>query len=94
MRENCCNLILIFLDSFGFLPRIIIADVYDSAARSVMCAAYQLKMTAAEGYVWFLPQWLNQNWYNTDELNPMANVHEKVECSTAQMAEVSDIDDV
>ncbi|EEB11146.1 tyrosine protein kinase, putative [Pediculus humanus corporis] len=67
--------------------RIIIADVYDPAARSVMCAAYQLKMTAVEGYVWFLPQWLNQNWYNTDEINPTLNVNERVECSTAQMIE-------
>lgn len=68
--------------------RIIIADVYDTAARSVMCAAYQLGMTAAEGYVWFLPQWLNQNWYNTDEINPTLRVHDRVDCTTAQMAEV------
>ncbi|KAL3282262.1 hypothetical protein HHI36_005453 [Cryptolaemus montrouzieri] len=35
--------------------RIIIADVVNEVARLIMCEAYKLKMTAKEGYVWFLP---------------------------------------
>ncbi|KAG8222593.1 hypothetical protein J437_LFUL002585 [Ladona fulva] len=46
--------------------RIIIADIYDDAARSVMCEAYHLKMTAYNGYVWFLPSWLSPLWYDTE----------------------------
>lgn len=70
--------------------------MYDSAARAVMCAAYQLKMTAAEGYVWFLPQWLDEHWYDTTQYNEPKDPsqhndqsgHEKVECTTSQMIEV------
>jgi hypothetical protein len=32
-------------------------DFYDHAARAVMCEAYHQKMTAKEGFVWFLPVW-------------------------------------
>ncbi|XP_071449502.1 uncharacterized protein [Hetaerina americana] len=46
--------------------RIIIADVNDKAARSVMCEAYLQNMTARQGYVWFLPLWLSPTWYDTD----------------------------
>lgn len=65
--------------------RIIVADVYDSAARAVMCAAYQLKMTAQEGYVWFLPQWLHGHWYDTDKLDKSERDAERVECKTEEM---------
>lgn len=75
-------------DLKGKRARIIVADVYDSAARSVMCAAYQLKMTAAEGYVWFLPQWLHGQWYDTDKLYAKgAKDAERVECTTSEMIE-------
>ncbi|XP_050310160.1 retinal guanylyl cyclase 2-like isoform X2 [Anthonomus grandis grandis] len=63
--------------------RIIIADVVDEIARQVMCEAYNLKMTAVEGYVWFLPVWLNQTWYNTDYFNSHRN--ETVNCTTEEM---------
>ncbi|KAJ8951813.1 hypothetical protein NQ318_019786 [Aromia moschata] len=63
--------------------RIIIADVVDDVARAVMCEAYKLKMTAKEGYVWFLPVWLNASWYNTDYFN--ANRSEGVNCTTKEM---------
>ena len=33
-----------------------------------MCAAYHERMTQKEGYVWFLPGWFNDKWYDIDEL--------------------------
>ncbi|XP_070151049.1 uncharacterized protein [Polyergus mexicanus] len=62
--------------------RIIIADVYSEVARQVMCEAYKLEMTAVQGYVWFLPLWLQQQWYDTDYYNRMG---EKVPCTTSDM---------
>ncbi|XP_054006339.1 uncharacterized protein LOC128891132 [Hylaeus anthracinus] len=63
--------------------KIIIADVYDQVARQVMCEAYRLKMTAAQGYVWFLPLWLRPQWYDTDRYNKMG---EQVPCTTLEMS--------
>lgn len=37
-------------------------------------------MTASEGYVWFLPQWLAKNWFNTTFWH-----REKIDCTTEQM---------
>ncbi|XP_072759038.1 uncharacterized protein [Anoplolepis gracilipes] len=62
--------------------RIIIADVYGEVARQVMCEAYKLEMTAVQGYVWFLPLWLQQQWYDTDYYNREG---EKVPCTTSEM---------
>ncbi|XP_032691676.1 uncharacterized protein LOC116854152 isoform X2 [Odontomachus brunneus] len=62
--------------------KIIIADVYDEVARQVMCEAYKLKMTAVQGYVWFLPLWLQPKWYDTDHYNQNG---EQVSCSTMDM---------
>lgn len=67
--------------------RIIIADVVDEIARQVMCEAFKLEMTAVEGYVWFLPMWLNHTWYNTDYFN--SNKNETVNCTTAEMIKVN-----
>uniref|UniRef100_A0A1B6EJJ0 Gamma-aminobutyric acid type B receptor subunit 2 n=1 Tax=Cuerna arida TaxID=1464854 RepID=A0A1B6EJJ0_9HEMI len=67
--------------------RIIIGDVYDSAAREMMCQAYQLQMTAYQSYVWFLPAWLAPDWYDTDLYNKKAASSEVVPCSTAEMLE-------
>jgi len=67
--------------------RIVIGDMFDEVLRDVMCQAYHLKMTAQEGYVWFLPLWLAPNWYDTDHYN--AHNSENVPCSTAQMIDVS-----
>ncbi|KAK9510835.1 hypothetical protein O3M35_005535 [Rhynocoris fuscipes] len=68
--------------------RIIIADVNDDAARAVMCEAYQMKMTAKEGYVWFLPLWLPSNWYNTSVFTETRG--KRLPCSTEQMIEAID----
>ncbi|KAL1491180.1 hypothetical protein ABEB36_011819 [Hypothenemus hampei] len=63
--------------------RIIIADVVDEIARQVMCEAYKLGMTSTQGYVWFLPMWLNRTWYNTNYFNQYRN--ESVNCTTNDM---------
>nr|XP_023022017.1 receptor-type guanylate cyclase gcy-18-like [Leptinotarsa decemlineata] len=65
--------------------RIIIADVIENVARTVMCEAYKQEMTAKEGYVWFLPIWLDPNWYDTDAHNN--NSSEVVNCTTKEMIE-------
>ncbi|XP_017773040.1 PREDICTED: uncharacterized protein LOC108560102 isoform X2 [Nicrophorus vespilloides] len=65
--------------------RIIIADVFGQVARHVMCEASKLRMTAKEGYVWFLPTWLNNTWYDTTYFNQHNN--ESVNCTTATMIE-------
>lgn len=53
-----------------------------------MCEAYKLQMTAREGYVWFLPVWLNTTWYDTDAYN--VNRNDTVNCTTEEMIHVSD----
>lgn len=52
-----------------------------------MCEAYKLGMTAREGYVWFLPMWLNSTFYDTNYYNEHHN--ENVNCTTAEMIKVS-----
>ncbi|KAL9927501.1 uncharacterized protein ACN427_000908 isoform 2-T5 [Glossina fuscipes fuscipes] len=52
--------------------KIIIADVHNKLAQMVLCEAYKLKMTAYEGYVWFLPFWLSKDW-STYRLENHAN---------------------
>ena len=61
---------------------IIIGDMVEEAARDVMCQAYHLKMTAHEGYVWFLPRWLAPDWYDTVR-------YKFRDCTTQQMIHVS-----
>ena len=46
--------------------RVIIADFYEPAARHIMCQAYRLEMTQAQGYVWFIPGWYREGWYDLD----------------------------
>ncbi|CAL1269766.1 unnamed protein product [Larinioides sclopetarius] len=66
--------------------KIIIGDFFDYAARAVMCAAYKLGMTAANGYVWFLPRWFNQDWYDIDNFqSDTPEDYEKVDCTTKEM---------
>ncbi|XP_023326697.1 uncharacterized protein LOC111700109 isoform X2 [Eurytemora carolleeae] len=49
--------------------KIIIGDFYEEAARLVMCEAYKQGMTQIDGgYVWFLPGWFKENWFDIDEL--------------------------
>nr|CAD7426195.1 unnamed protein product [Timema monikensis] len=72
----------------GKNARIIIADMYDPAARAVMCEAFHLEMTADKGYVWFLPLWLSPDWYDTDFYNKKAasnNKTENISCTTSEM---------
>ena len=58
--------------------RIIIGDFYEDVARRVMCQAWNSSMTQAQGYVWLLPGWYKDNWFDTDTLrekqNSLANI--------------------
>ena len=67
--------------------KIFIGDFNDKDARKIMCAAYRHNMTAANGYVWFLPRWLKKDWYNVtqddDDSKP------KLNCTTEEMVTVS-----
>ncbi|XP_073988410.1 uncharacterized protein isoform X2 [Rhodnius prolixus] len=75
-----------YLEEFKDIDaRIIIADVNDEAARVVMCEAYHMKMTAKQGYVWFLPLWLPTDWYNTTIFNETRGL--PLTCDTNQMIE-------
>ena len=33
-----------------------------------MCDAYKMGMTQREGYVWFLPGWFGDDWYDIEKL--------------------------
>lgn len=67
--------------------RIIISDVYEEAARDMMCQAYKLEMTAMQSYVWFLPAWLSPKWYDTDSINKESGTDE-IPCTTKEMLQV------
>ena len=45
-------------------------------------------MTAAEGYVWFLPGWYTPKWWDTDSINKK-KIDETISCSSEQMLKVS-----
>lgn len=86
--SHCISLLFQYLqDLKSKSAKIIIADVVESVARSVMCEALNLQMTAEDGYVWFLPKWLDKEWYDTDSFNHRNN--ETVNCTTDQMIRVS-----
>lgn len=44
-------------------------------------------MTAANGYLWFLPSWFDENWYDTEKWNRQNSATESVPCSKAEMIE-------
>lgn len=46
--------------------KIIIADIHHRNAELALCEAYNLGMTAYEGYVWFLPSWISKDWSTLD----------------------------
>ena len=53
--------------------KIIIGEFYPSSARLIMCEAYKAKMTQKQGYVWFLPGWFDDHWYDIDALKKVKN---------------------
>ncbi|XP_032231213.2 receptor-type guanylate cyclase gcy-2-like [Nematostella vectensis] len=44
--------------------RVIIGNLFEGLARVVVCEAYKQGMTPQNGYVWFLPFWLTDDWWN------------------------------
>jgi hypothetical protein len=47
-------------------------------------------MTAKEGYVWFLPLWFIDDWYDTDNYN-LVSGKEPVPCNTSEMIQVGSL---
>ena len=59
-----------------------------------MCEAFKQKMTQKEGFVWFLPGWYHNDWYDVDALREKEQRTLKSEfdylpnCTTAEMIQV------
>lgn len=69
--------------------KIVIATLFEGLARAVVCEAYQQGLTPQNGYVWFLPSWLAEGWWDVDS-NSNARATEgmlDVPCSTSEMLE-------
>ncbi|XP_067121007.1 uncharacterized protein [Centruroides vittatus] len=81
------NMSQYLLDLKNKKARIIIGVFYDSTARAIMCEAYKQKMTAYQGYQWFLPAWFSNNWFDTDYFNTLG---ESIPCTTEQMSKAID----
>ncbi|XP_050398346.1 uncharacterized protein LOC126816156 [Patella vulgata] len=80
----------IFADLRSQNVRIIIADFFVAAARAIMCEAFKQKMTAHEGFIWFLPSWYTTDWWDVDFYNSPPNPgdfrpQESVPCTTAEL---------
>ncbi|KAH3769941.1 hypothetical protein DPMN_171220 [Dreissena polymorpha] len=80
----------IFADLRAQNVRVIIADFFVFAARAVMCEAWRQRMTAHEGYVWFLPSWYSEDWWDVDYYNSRphpgdSRPQEHIPCTTNNM---------
>lgn len=85
----------IFADLRSKNVKIIIADFYMPAARAVMCEAYRQRMTSHQGYVWFLPSWYPNDWWDVDYYNSSprpkeSRTQEYVPCSSEMMKYATD----
>ncbi|TRY61846.1 hypothetical protein TCAL_10559 [Tigriopus californicus] len=68
--------------------RIIIGEFFERAARVIMCEAFKQGMTQRQGYVWFLPGWYHNDWFDVDVLREEGYDDEFMpNCTTAQMIE-------
>jgi len=85
--------------------KIIIGEFYASSARLIMCEAFKAKMTQKQGYVWFLPGWFDDKWYDIDGLRRVKNKTESTHLvkesdsilkngGTIQMFEDTDVGDL
>ena len=68
--------------------KVILADFYEPAARHVMCQAFKLEMTQAQGYVWFLPGWFKDHWYDIDALRAKEALNEDHTSNDEQQEEI------
>ena len=66
-REGASDLTLYLEDLKARGARIILGEFYPGTALHVMCTAQRLKMTQKEGYVWLLPGWFQEDWYDLDK---------------------------
>ncbi|XP_060082316.1 uncharacterized protein LOC132561632 [Ylistrum balloti] len=79
-HDHSYDVTQIFADLRARNVRIIIADFYVGAARAIMCEAYRQRMTAHEGYVWFLPSlWYSVGWWQVRQ------GADDIPCTTQQM---------
>ncbi|XP_068721735.1 uncharacterized protein [Montipora capricornis] len=67
--------------------KIIIATLFESLARAVVCQAYLQGLTPQNGYVWFLPSWLASGWWRVDDYTHSDEHVLGVPCSTSDMQE-------
>ena len=58
-----------------------------------MCAAHREKMTQKEGYVWFLPGWFDDRWYDIDELRLIKNRKKDISQLRSRGKEDGEFDD-
>lgn len=65
--------------------RIIIGDLYATTARHVLCQAHKQKMTAKDGFIWFLPRWFHADWYKNNTTRKEGDEIE--DCTTQEMEE-------
>ena len=59
--------------------RVIIGDFFENSARHIMCQAYKMGMTQREGYVWFLPELFEDNWYDIDMLKTFKSMNSSLD---------------
>ncbi|XP_076448850.1 uncharacterized protein LOC143285448 [Babylonia areolata] len=84
------HLVQVFKELRDQNVRVIIADFFGTVARAVMCEAYKQRMTAHEGYVWFLPSWYAPDWWDVDFFNSPPSPsdprpQEHVPCTTEEL---------
>ncbi|GAB0087290.1 Guanylate cyclase [Sergentomyia squamirostris] len=63
--------------------RIFVADVNDTVAKILLCEAFKLHMTAKNGFVWFLPVWLEKR-----KILDATNKSLGLDCSPRDLLEV------
>ncbi|PFX22226.1 Gamma-aminobutyric acid type B receptor subunit 1 [Stylophora pistillata] len=62
---------------------VIMLDAYPAVTRAVTCQAYKEGLTPEKGYVWFLLDWLESDWWDVDFFNSKKHAApESVPCST------------
>ena len=60
-----------------------LGDRVEQSARHVICEAQRLGMTQENGFVWFLPGWFGESWFDVDNLkNTTENEALKANCTT------------
>ncbi|XP_072168944.1 uncharacterized protein [Diadema setosum] len=82
--------------------RILVGLFPENEARTLLCEAYKQGVTGTQGYQWFLPDWYEDGWWDTDYHNKLAassssfysfpytttpSSSHNITCSTTEMVE-------